>query len=44
LAVETTTAITEQTRNGAGQTLQAAISLQTMSMKLQILLEQFQVK
>ena len=44
LAVETTTAITEQTRNGAGQTLQAAISLQTMSMTLQILLEQFQVK
>ena len=44
LAVETSTTITNQTRTGASQTLRAATSLQTMSIQLQELLNQFQVK
>ena len=36
--------ITDQTRTGASQTLRAATSLQTMSIQLQELLNQFQVK
>lgn len=44
LAVETATAITDQTRTGASQTLQAATSLQSMSVQLQELLNQFQIK
>ena len=44
LAVDTSTTITDQTRTGASQTLRAATSLQTMSIQLQELLNQFQVK